>query len=182
MSQHSDYWGRTWQQSVRTIGIEKLETKSQKIFVCHYHHGWCCLDPGAEDEELTWVGPGASLLQGCQGRVRTVLPSEKWMEELDGGRKDIEPVSCPPWEMALVSTHSSGHAAGHRRVSVANWQSAKLQSAQSFSSWSQMLPAMVWSVSSSDNYRDESGESEVGTFGTRSKPRRRKYNRIQDRQ
>lgn len=33
--------------------IEKLETKSQKIFVCHYHHGWCCLDPGAEDEELT---------------------------------------------------------------------------------------------------------------------------------
>ena len=129
MSQHSDYWRRTWQQSVRTLGKEKLETKSQNIFACHYHDGWCCLDPGAEDEELTWVGPGASLLQGCQGRVRAVLPSEKWMEELDGGRKDIEPVSCPPWEMALVSTLSSARLMARSWAqSVANWQSAELHS------------------------------------------------------
>ena len=40
-------------ENIWELGIEKSETKSQKSLVCHYHNGWCCLDPGAEDEELT---------------------------------------------------------------------------------------------------------------------------------
>lgn len=79
-------------------GGEKLETTSQEI-VSH-HHGECCLDPGAGDEE-PMSGARASRvsrhLQGCQGRVRTVLQKSEWRNWMEGGiGKDIRPASCPP--------------------------------------------------------------------------------------
>ena len=163
---------RPWQQHTKKSS-EKLETTRQRLY---RSPAGCCLDPGAGDEELISLGQVSARLGRPGHRLQVAkVDKELFYRRVNGGtgwrEGRISGLAWPPWEMEIVNTP---HECCELAISKIAFTRSRV------GSWSQILTAI--SLYQGQQQGWSPARLQTVTFGTRSKPQRRKYNRIQDRQ